>query len=171
MAETKHVTGAFDGTLFRFECPYCSRAYAWSAEQVMSTTGEAIADECRHCGEGFTVLKPRGGVAGATATASALPSVEQRHGARQRVLPDGSMRSAYEYKVVPFIGRSTGSVSAATVAEQLEAEIARHATAGWEFYQLSDVNIEVQPGCLAGLLGATTQYVRFDQLIFRSVRS
>jgi hypothetical protein len=44
----------------------------------------------------------------------------------------------------------------------------RYVSSGWELYQLVDVNIEVQPGCIAGLFGATTQYIRFDQLIFRS---
>jgi hypothetical protein len=74
---------------------------------------------------------------------------------------------AYRYKVVPFMGQSRGSLSAAEVADQLEHAIRRYASEGWEFYQLSDVNIEVQPGCLAGLFGAKIHYVRFDQLIFR----
>lgn len=73
----------------------------------------------------------------------------------------------YEYKVVPFIGQIKGSQSAADVAKQLEGAIGQHASQGWEFYQLSDVNIEIQPGCLSGLFGAKVQYVRFDQLVFR----
>jgi hypothetical protein len=75
---------------------------------------------------------------------------------------------SYSYKVVPFIGRSRGSLSASDVAQQLEITISQHASAGWEFVQLTDVNIEVQPGCLGGLLGAKVEYARFDQLIFRS---
>lgn len=74
---------------------------------------------------------------------------------------------AYRYKVIPFIGQSKGRVSPSGVASQLQAAISEHAVDGWEFYQLSDVNIEVAPGCIAGLLGANTQYMRFDQLIFR----
>src|ERR1051325_5433704 len=58
--------------------------------------------------------------------------------------------SAYEYKVVPFMGHSKGSLAAAEVARQLETVIAQHASVGWEFCQLSDVNIEVQPGCIVG---------------------
>jgi hypothetical protein len=73
----------------------------------------------------------------------------------------------YAYKVVPFIGLSKGTLSAAVVARQLESTISEYARQGWEFYQLSDVNVEVQPGCIAGLFGSTVQYVRFDQLIFR----
>ena len=74
------------------------------------------------------------------------------------------------YKVVPFIGRSRGNLSASEVAQQLEITINQHSASGWEFVQLSDVNIEVQPGCLAGLLGAKISYARFDQLVFRSDR-
>lgn len=74
---------------------------------------------------------------------------------------------SYQYKVVPFIGRIKGSQSAADVAPQLESIINQHAGQGWEFYQLNNVNIEVQPGCIAGLLGSKVSYVQFDQLIFR----
>jgi len=76
----------------------------------------------------------------------------------------------YQYKVVPFIGQSTGQVSPAEVATQLETVIGDYVARGWEFYQLSDVNVEVQPGCIAGLLGAKAHYARFDQLIFRAER-
>lgn len=74
---------------------------------------------------------------------------------------------SYQYKVVPFIGRIKGGQSAADVASQLEGIINQHAGQGWEFYQLNDVNIEVQPGCIAGLLGAKVSYVQFDQVVFR----
>lgn len=73
----------------------------------------------------------------------------------------------YQYKVVPFIGRNRGRLSAEDVASQLGTLISQHVADGWEFHQLSDVNIEVRPGCIAGLFGASAQYVRFDQLIFR----
>ena len=73
----------------------------------------------------------------------------------------------YQYQVVPFIGKIKGSGTATEVASQLQATIGQHVSQGWEFWQLSDVNIEVQPGCIAGLLGQKTSYVRFDQLIFR----
>jgi hypothetical protein len=77
----------------------------------------------------------------------------------------------YAYKVVPFIGQNRGTLSAADVAIQMESIINHYASHGWEFYQLSDVNIEVQPGCIGGLLGAKAEYVRFDQLIFRTDRT
>jgi hypothetical protein len=45
--------------------------------------------------------------------------------------------------------------------------INHYAGQGWELYTICDVNIEVKPGCIAGLLGAKTEYVRYDQVIFR----
>jgi len=73
----------------------------------------------------------------------------------------------YQYNVVPFIGRINAKQSATDVAAQLQAVINQYTAQGWEFYQLSDVNIEVKPGCLAGLFGARDSYVRYDQIIFR----
>ena len=75
--------------------------------------------------------------------------------------------SAYQYKVVPFIGRIQGSQSTSDVSEQLQSLINQYAAQGWEFHQINDVNIEVRPGCLAGLFGAKTSYVKLDQAIFR----
>lgn len=94
---------------------------------------------------------------------------------RETQIPDAVRRpvgttASYQYKVVPFIGQSRGSLSAADVSRQLESAISQHVSEGWEFYQLADVNIEVQPGCISGLFGAKVQYVRFDQLIFRAPR-
>ncbi len=78
---------------------------------------------------------------------------------------------SYEYNVVPFIGRIRGGKfderSAAAVAEQLEAVITEHATDGWEFYRIDQVQIEVKPGCLGGLLGQKAAYVLFDEVVFR----
>ncbi|HEY2093902.1 MAG TPA: hypothetical protein VGJ81_18670 [Thermoanaerobaculia bacterium] len=68
---------------------------------------------------------------------------------------------------MPFIGQSRGTLSSSEVTNQLQTAINQQAAEGWEFCQLSDVNIEVQPGCIAGLFGATVQYQRFDQLIFK----
>ena len=75
--------------------------------------------------------------------------------------------SAYNYKVAPFMGVVKAGGSAGEVASQLETLISQHAVDGWEFYQLGSVNIEVKPGCIAGLLGRDSDYVRYDQAIFR----
>lgn len=76
----------------------------------------------------------------------------------------------YEYKVVAFIGSTKGNQGANVVAEQLTSLINSNATGGWELFQMGDVNIEVKPGCLAGLFGEKVSYIRFDQIVFRRQR-
>lgn len=73
----------------------------------------------------------------------------------------------YQYQVVPFIGKIKSGQSAAEVAAQLQTVITQYVAQGWEFYQISDVTIEVQPGCIASLFGTKMSYIRFDQIIFR----
>lgn len=73
----------------------------------------------------------------------------------------------YQYLVVPFIGSIKGKQGADVAANQLTSLINQHAAQGWEFYQMADINIEVQPGCIAGLFGASVSYIRLDQLVFR----
>jgi len=74
---------------------------------------------------------------------------------------------SYEYKVVAFMGSTKGNQGADVVASQLTSLINKEATGGWELFQMGDVNIEVQPGCIAGLLGQKVTYIRFDQIVFR----
>ncbi len=76
---------------------------------------------------------------------------------------------AAQYKVVPFIGKIKSSGSAGEVATQLQAAINANAVDGWELHSFNDVNIEVRPGCLAGLFGAKAAYIQFDQLVFKKV--
>ena len=73
----------------------------------------------------------------------------------------------YTYRVVPFIGSVKKGGTAEEVAKQLQTVIDQHASDGWELHTFNDVNIEVRPGCVAGLFGAGSDYVRFDQLRFR----
>jgi hypothetical protein len=77
----------------------------------------------------------------------------------------------HEYKVLPFIGKLKKGQGADEASKQLDAMINTFAVDGWEFYQLADVNIEVAPGCLAGILGADVSYIRFDQLVFRRAKA
>lgn len=72
-----------------------------------------------------------------------------------------------KYRVIPFIGKIKNSQSAKEVSDQLESLLNQGAQEGWEFVQINNVNIEVQPGCLAGLFGAKADYVRFDMAVFR----
>jgi hypothetical protein len=71
------------------------------------------------------------------------------------------------YKVVPFMGKIKSRQSAAEVSGQLQSLINGEAGQGWELDQIQAVNIEVKPGCLAGLFGAKEVYIKFDQVIFR----
>jgi hypothetical protein len=71
------------------------------------------------------------------------------------------------YQVIPFIGKIKGKQTANDVSDQLEALINEGTKNGLEFVQLGAVNIEVQPGCIAGLLGAKVAYTRFDMAIFK----
>lgn len=72
-----------------------------------------------------------------------------------------------KYRVIPFIGKINNNQSAKDVSDQLEGILNSGAQEGWDFVQINNVNIQVQPGCLAGLFGAKEQYVRFDMAIFR----
>jgi hypothetical protein len=75
-----------------------------------------------------------------------------------------------QYKVVPFIAKVKSGASTSEVAAQLEAIINQTTVGGWEFHSFNDVNIEVSPGCLAGLLlGRKSTYVKFDQLVFKKI--
>jgi hypothetical protein len=76
-----------------------------------------------------------------------------------------------DYLVIPFIGKIKSgffsSENAETVSRQLQSLINQYSRQGWEFYSVAKVDIEVTPGCLAGLFGAKTSYVTFDQVVFR----
>ncbi len=76
---------------------------------------------------------------------------------------------AYQYKVVPFNTRVKMGSPTAECSTQLETVINDHAKDGWEFFQLSQINILVQPGCLAGLGGARPTYMPIDQVVFRKL--
>jgi hypothetical protein len=106
-------------------------AYAWSAQQLMNMADSSIADYCSRCGYGFRVWKP----------GSVPPSIVggRTDGIRRELPPKvapaarvpeaqqvaNTLAPRFQYKVVPFIGQSKGSLSAADVAEQLEFAIRR----------------------------------------------
>jgi hypothetical protein len=73
----------------------------------------------------------------------------------------------YEYKVVPFIGKVNDKQGADVAGKQLAEVIAKNTYGDWELHQVTNVNIEVKPGCVPALFGAKEAYVRFDQVIFR----
>ena len=59
------------------------------------------------------------------------------------------------------------SDSAQMISIQLQNLIDEHARAGWDFYSLEKVNIEVQLGCIGQLFGQSVFYVISEQVIFR----
>jgi hypothetical protein len=79
--------------------------------------------------------------------------------------------NTYEYRVMPFVGNLKSGVftveNAQKVSEQLQAVINQHVQAGWEFYRIDKVDIQITPGCLASLFGARVSFITFDQVIFR----
>lgn len=79
--------------------------------------------------------------------------------------------SAPQIKVVPFIGQIKRGLFSNegphTASQQLEDVIHQHTSQGWEFVEVSHINILTQPGCVAGLLGAKATLITYDQVIFR----
>ena len=49
----------------------------------------------------------------------------------------------------------------------MEKLINEGASNGYEMYRIDPVQIQVNPGCLGGLMGQKEAYIRFDQVIFR----
>ena len=74
----------------------------------------------------------------------------------------------FKYSVSPFNGySSTSSGSIDKSSQQMEDVLNVAASRGWEFHELSNINIRVSPGCLAGLFGAAEHTFTQDMLVFR----
>jgi hypothetical protein len=116
-----------------------------------------------------------------------MPKPKRAHpisGQASQTTPEGSSASQRideqiravngDYLVIPFIGKIKSgflsSENAETVSRQLQSLISQYSQQGWEFQNIAKINIEVSPGCLASLFGATTSYVTFDQVVFRRAR-
>ncbi len=74
----------------------------------------------------------------------------------------------YIYKALPFKG-SVDELKPSLVAAQLTVLINSQNEEGWEFYQINSVNISVNPGCIAGLLGIRAYDQKYDMAIFRKI--
>ena len=74
----------------------------------------------------------------------------------------------FEYFVAPFRGEIVrGKDGPQAASEQLNAFIRHVQAQGWEFDRLASIHMNVQPGCLASLFGASTTVVAYDQVVFR----
>jgi hypothetical protein len=78
--------------------------------------------------------------------------------------------SKYEYRVVPFIAVVKSGDKSETAAKQLETILMQYAASGWELYQVTAVDVEVKPGCLAAFFGSGSSYTKLDQVVFRRER-
>ena len=137
--------------------------------------GEESEDNYDRC---WNCSTERGEDAGRTQSTPAAGAGAHSAAAPQRIALSGrdeTRAPMYEYKVVPFIGHLKsgffGSVEdASEVSKQLETLLQQQARVGWEFVTVNDVNIEIRPGCLAGLFGNKTAYAPMDQVVFRRPR-
>jgi hypothetical protein len=71
-----------------------------------------------------------------------------------------------QFKVVPFRGRIKANELPDVASQQLQEVINAHVKQGWVFHSLGQIHTIVQPGCVAGLLGASASVVVYDQVIF-----
>ena len=69
----------------------------------------------------------------------------------------GGNTMSYEYSVVPFKGFNKNELDPQTVSAHMQVLLNVGASEGWEFYQSTNVSIEVQPGCLNALFGQKSQ--------------
>jgi hypothetical protein len=53
-------------------------------------------------------------------------------------------------------------------AAYLQETVTQMAAQGWEFYRVDPIGVEIQPGCLAALLGARVQQMTYYVVTFRA---
>ncbi len=80
----------------------------------------------------------------------------------------GPRRWHYMMKQVPRQiqvqeGTQTGGIAATFLSEIVEHQAAR----GWEFFRVDEIGVQVNPGCLAALFGATTSHESYFVVTFR----
>lgn len=75
---------------------------------------------------------------------------------------------AQNYLCVPFnaMTRSNDSSPAITLSSQLQSMINQYYIQGWIFKRIDTLRINVQPACIAGLLGASIHQVEYDVIVF-----
>lgn len=78
----------------------------------------------------------------------------------------------YEYNVVGFKAEikareARSSVGAEKVSVQLSAVLEEYSREGWELQGQYRFGVDVKPGCISGLFGASTDRLDIEQLVFR----
>ena len=78
----------------------------------------------------------------------------------------------YEYKV-DYINSNVSASEVSNgsagnkVAKQVEQKITQHMQEGFELYQQFDSSVKVKQGCLAGLIGRSSEYITITTTVFR----
>ena len=81
--------------------------------------------------------------------------------------------SRFVYKMIqmpPNIIVESGTRLRGQAAAYLERIVNEQARMGWEFFRIDQVGIQVNPGCLAGLFGATSNTLIYYVVTFRKLR-
>ena len=78
----------------------------------------------------------------------------------------------YEYNVVGFKAEikareARSAVGAEKVSVQLCAVLEEYSREGWELQGQYRFGVDVKPGCISGLFGASTVQLDIEQLVFR----
>ena len=77
---------------------------------------------------------------------------------------------AYKYQMVqapPAILVKSKEHTGGEAATYLQGIVNQMAEQGWEFYRVDPIGVQVQPGCLAGLLGQSVQERTYYVVTFR----
>lgn len=77
--------------------------------------------------------------------------------------------TGYVYKMVqiPPSIKLQGEQQGNEAADYLQSVVNRYAKEGWEFYRVDSIGVQVNPGCLAALLGHQTSYKNYFVVTFR----
>lgn len=77
---------------------------------------------------------------------------------------------SFEYKMTqipPNVSVQAKSHKGNEAAAYMQSVVNAEATEGWEFYRVDSIGVEVQPGCLAGLMGQKAQGSVYHVITFR----
>lgn len=77
---------------------------------------------------------------------------------------------AYEYKMIQIprtITVKAKELQGNEAADYLQSLTNQLAAEGWEFFRVDEIGVEVEPGCLASLLGVNKTLIRYYVVTFR----
>jgi hypothetical protein len=78
---------------------------------------------------------------------------------------------AYKYHMVqvpPTISVKSKEYKGGEAAGYLQDLVSQVAAQGWEFYRVDSIGVQVQPGCLASIFGASVQERTYYVVTFRA---